>query len=209
MPRRVRSGAFDLDRPDVDIDQPAAMPSPQPGLASLLPPRESAVAASVGSVALPPKALRPPNPVPVQADPSGQPSTPRGVGGRPLEPVGITAVPARVPTELYEAALPLVKGVGRPSWGQLVAWTCQDHSEAVKAELRSLAESAAAPRRLRGVNRAGSAALQVTARVSPEELSAVEAVRGGMGEGVVVTRTMVVNAALRVATVTEAETEVK
>lgn len=131
---------------------------------------------------------------------------PRGVGGRPAvgkEPIdGISKVPARVPAELYAGALSLVKGVGKPSWGQLVAWTCQDHGDDVLAQVLELAEASVGARRPRGQNREGTAALQVTARLDSAELAAVDEVLNrahGKAERKV-TRTMVIIGALTVAT---------
>jgi len=134
---------------------------------------------------------------------SKAPSRPRGTGGRPAaseQPVeAITKVPARVPGELYDAAQPLVKGVGKPSWGQLIAWTCQDHKEEVVAMVLELARTAA--RRPRGQNAQGTPGLQVTARLDRTELPAVDEVKKLAGQKAErkVTRTDVLIAALTVA----------
>jgi hypothetical protein len=146
---------------------------------------------------------------------------PRGSGGRPAGPrakdaptsetkpepkpdakptVTITRIPARVPGELYELALPLVKGLGMPSWGQLVSWTCADHRADVVASI--VANARAESRRPRGQGVVGTAGNQVTARLYPDELAPLEAVmkdaKGKIDQKV--TRTMVVLAALEVAT---------
>jgi hypothetical protein len=132
------------------------------------------------------------------------PSRPRGTGGRPAaaeQPVeAITKVPARVPAELYAAAQPLVKGVGKPSWGQLIAWTCQDHKDEVVSAVLEHARTTA--RRPRGQNLQGTPGLQVTARLDRSELPVVDEVMKLAGQKAErkVNRTMVVIAALTVAT---------
>lgn len=117
----------------------------------------------------------------------------------------MTAVPARVPAELYGKALPLVTGIGRPSWGQLVAWTCEDSSAEVLVELLE-PDQLGAGRRPRGQNRQGTAGLQVTARLNADEFTAFEQVmqQASRKAEAPVTRTKVVIAALTVATRAEA-----
>lgn len=114
----------------------------------------------------------------------------------------IVRVPARVPADLYDRALPLVKGIGRPSWGQLVAWTCQDHKTQVVAAI--VAATTVEGRRPRGQGVVGTAGLQVTCRLFPDERPPVDAVLKDAQAKVKtkVTRTMVVLAALEVATTT-------
>lgn len=117
----------------------------------------------------------------------------------------ITVVPAQVPVELYDKALPLITGIGRPSWGQLVAWTCQDKSTAILAELTEPDQSGSI-RRPRGQNRQGTAGLQVTARLNADEFTAFDQVmqQASRKAETPVTRTQVVIAALTVATRAEA-----
>lgn len=117
----------------------------------------------------------------------------------------MAAVSARVPTELYDKALALFTGIGRPSWGQLVAWTCQDNAPEVLAELLEPNQPDTS-RRPRGQNRQGTAGLQVTARLNADEVTAFDqlmqqATRKAESP---VTRTKVVIAALTVATRAEA-----
>lgn len=199
MPRRVSKDVFNLGRSGA-VDQPS-QDSAAPPLGALLPRLDAPVAAGASPAA---------DTSPMVAD-EGPPaatqeaSRPRGTGGRlgsAAAVVGnITPVAARVPSRLYEAALPMVKGVAKPSWGQLVAWTCQDQAEDVHAEVNKLAAAVAEPRRLRGHNREGEAGLQVTARLTPGELEALDDVRTALQASVDVrlTRTMVVVAALTVA----------
>lgn len=117
----------------------------------------------------------------------------------------IIKVPARVPAELYDKALPLVTGIGRSSWGQLVAWMCQDNVAEVLAELVEPDQSGGS-RRPRGQNRQGTAGLQVTARLNADEFTAFEQVmqQAPRKAETPVTRTKVVVAALTVATRAEA-----
>jgi hypothetical protein len=211
LPRAARKPAFAVDR-DVEADAPTSTTTTGllPKYDDDLPPLTSA-----------PPVTQPPAPAAVPAEralsstedndgtaaekPKSSPR-PRGTGGRPAagkELVDtITKVPARVPGDLYAEALPLVKGVGKPSWGQLIAWTCQDHHDAVLAEVLALAADSVGSRRLRGPNREGAAALQVTARVDALELDAVDDIlKRAQGKAKTkVTRTHVVIGALKVAT---------
>lgn len=189
-PRRVAKDVFNVSRTD-RADAPTQV-APAP-LESLLPRRE---------VATPRRAPGSAPPATAAAYPS---AAPRGVGGGPWtanETGRITRVPARVPSALYEAALPLVKGVGKPSRGQLVAWTCQDHETVVRAQIATLAAAAASPRRVRGQNREGEATVQVTPAFTVGERVVFEGLRekAQQDADVPMTRTMVVTAALKVAT---------
>ncbi|PWJ23354.1 hypothetical protein ATK17_3848 [Branchiibius hedensis] len=192
---------FDVARQDAG-DQPTAPAAPEPEAAPLggLLRRVSEEREGVE-----PSTPQPRTDVPRPAA-GGAVVAPRGQGGRPAgsdrEPAGITVIPARVPASLYSGALDLVKGRGKPSWGQLVSWTCQDHSEAVLGAIAGLVEAAEGPRRLRGQNREGGPTTQVTARVTDEELEAVEALRASAADRAQrdVTRTLVVIGALQVAT---------
>ena len=206
MPRRVSKNVFDITRPDSDA--PSAPP-----LGALL--ARTADGPVVLAPARAPVVPSPARAVPDEPAPEGVAVTPavapapqqaerpaRGVGGRPEKakaPVGITAVAVRVPSALYAEASPLVKGPGRPSWGQLVAWTCQDHPAAVREQIEALAGEAAAPRRLRGHGQQGAPAVQVTARLLPEELAVVDEARR-VSADLQVTRTLVLIAAITVAT---------
>lgn len=229
MPRRAARNSFALDR-DTNADSPTA-PAPIP--AAKLPPVEElppltapaapepVPAAAAGQAA----ATRDPAPQ-LAEEPEGSQakvasSKPRGSGGRPAgqrtkdtpasEPKPeakadskITRIPARVPGNLYDRALPLVKGIGRPSWGQLVSWTCQDHRGAVVAAI--VAHAAEEGRRPRGQGTVGTAGNQVTARLYPNELAPIDQVMTEASRKVdqKVTRTMIVLAALEVATATAA-----
>lgn len=207
MPRRVGKDVFDVNRKAL-IDQPSQ--ALMPPLSGLLPkvidgppplPVSEAASESMGAKAL--VRVAPDRPEGSHGHPSPKP---RGVGGRPSpemrEEGRITPVATRIPGPLYEAALPLVKGVGKPSWGQLIAWTCQDHEREVRSEVDAIAKVVSMPRRLRGQNREGEATMQVTARLLPAELDVLDKLRAALDEigDPQVTRTMVVVAALTVAT---------
>ena len=197
MPRRVGKNVFDITRTD-KVDQPSQQPTPP--LGTLLPRVSNAPAPAPAPARSTLAADTPDEVPPVPA------TKPRGAGGRPSpenRKIGrITPVAARIPGPLYEASLPLVKGVGKPSWGQLVTWTCQDNAAAVKKEVTVLAQATTIPRRLRGQNREGEATMQVTARVLPDELAVLDELRETLNVTVdpLVTRTMVIVAALTVAT---------
>lgn len=217
MPRRAPRNAFAVDR-DTSADKPVQVP------AAKLPPIED-LPPLPAVTAPPPAAAVQEGTTSLEQQETGQQgrgaSKPRGSGGRPSgskpkdTPAGeakpdtksdaratvtITRIPARVPGELYELALPLVKGLGMPSWGQLVSWTCADHRADVVASI--VANARAEARRPRGQGVVGTAGNQVTARLYPEEMAPLEAVvkeaKGKIDQKV--TRTMVVLAALEVAT---------
>ena len=173
---RARSNAFDVDREEVDHADDA-----QP-LSTILPPTpvESSAASARGAAA---------------------DDEPRGRGGRPRgrRRRQITLVPAKVPQSLYHQAAPLVKGVGRPSWGQLVAWTCRDQRDAVVRHIESLVTAWEEDRRggPAGVaNKVAEGSSQVTARMTDTELGWFLAVLEEVPEA---TRTEGVIAALGVA----------
>jgi hypothetical protein len=209
-PRRVRSNAFDITRTDRDE---ATLTAP---LSSLLP-RVREVTEGEGHEV---STLDPgpaPGEVAVEAvvrpvrAAESRPSAPllgrpRGVGGRPATATGrITATAARVPVELYEVVEPLVKGPGKPSWGQLIAWTCRTRQEdvvgGVLAQLRP-------PEGLvpRGQNKQARGTTQITARFTlPEHgtfTETLEVARAAAAEEdlpIPATATSVVIAALEVA----------
>lgn len=111
----------------------------------------------------------------------------------------IVVAAARLPQDLYEAlAVFLNAETERPSYAQLISWTCQDRPTAVVEEL---ALSAAALTRVpRGRAKAAPFAL-VTPRFLPDEIGAVDAVQQRACTEIdhPVTRTQVICAAIRVA----------
>lgn len=236
-PRRARANAFDLartDRDDVDITPPAAPlgellprtadrdrpptpPAARPaqGDHPRRPRRTEAASSSTTDAkttdtstgtlpasALETAALAPPHDT----------GTPRGVGGRPPQARAatsrITATAARVPIDLYDAAEDLVKGRGKPSWGQLIAWTCHTRQQAVINEVLARTQPATGlvPR---GQNKRGTASTQITARFTLDEHSTFDRTRELAQTAAdtaqdprdePITATLVVIAALQVAT---------
>lgn len=204
-PRRARANAFDLDRVDRDDVE---VTTPAPPLGDLLP----KVAPQVVPTTKSPQANPPAKPEPATevATPRPAGERPRGSGGRPSatdSPSRITATAARIPVELYDRAEVLVKGRGRPSWGQLIAWTCQTRSDEVVAEVLALLRPVEGVLVPRGQNKRGVGATQITARFTAPEHSAFEhtraqAQRAAQGSPDLpneVTATAVVSAALAVA----------
>ena len=110
-----------------------------------------------------------------------------------------TVVAVRVPRPLYEAVVRDLLGplVERPSYAQIVAWTCQDHPGEVHAELqRQVATEARAPRG----RRIAADSVPLTPRFLAAELALVDAIINEVaGTTAKVTRTAAVVAALRVA----------
>lgn len=166
MPRRVRSNVFDVTRTDRDEAELGT------AIAGLLP--------HVTPTTTPPDAT-PQTHGQAPGDsttstrreaPETHPERPRGAGGRSTNPTGrITATAARVPVELYDRTERLVKGPGKPSWGQLVAWTCQTKRDAVvDAVLTQLQPPVGLVPR--GQNKRGIGATQVTARFTLDEREA-------------------------------------
>lgn len=182
--RRKRRNSFDLDRPD-------ARDTPDPSLSAPL----RAVLAPVESVPIPEPE---PRPEPPAGGPEPDPEIPTSraarSGGRPAAEQapagGIKVITVRIPATLYDSCLPLAKGEGKPSWGQLIGWTCEDHPHEVKNELA--AAHAASGRRVRGQNRAGSATTQISPRLDEAELAAFDAVRGDLPYTVAVTAALIV-----------------
>ncbi|MDN5798308.1 MAG: hypothetical protein L0H79_21520 [Intrasporangium sp.] len=230
-PRRARANAFDLNRTDRDDVDPTFPTAP---LSDLLPRTADQTPAKAPSLHRSPT-RQSPSGAPAAAPPAAAPSPlrtvpdlpgpaedegssltpvdePRGVGGRPpLTKAGssrITTTAARVPIELYDNAEDLVKGRGKPSWGQLIAWTCTSRQEDVVNEVLTLTEPAPGlvPR---GQNKRGTASTQITARFTHDEHATFTRTRDLAQTGVEtaehpiegpVTATLVVIAALRVAT---------
>jgi hypothetical protein len=105
----------------------------------------------------------------------------------------------RIPKPLYDAVVhellaPLLE---RPSYAQIVAWTCEDHPDEVRAELeRSTQSTRRAPRG----RRLATDAVPLTLRFTPHELTALQSLMQSLeSAGDRITRTAGVIAALRVA----------
>lgn len=197
-PRRARANAFDLSRTDVDDADGATMPASPlgdilprisdrhtaPPPATPHGPGSATTASRLGARAsggspvttLHRQAGHEPASAAAQTEPSTAPSSAgtqlRGVGGRPAGAATaasrITATAARVPIALYDRAEDLVKGRGKPSWGQLIAWTCKTRQQEVIDEVLNQTRP---PEGLvpRGQNKRGTASTQVTARFTWDE----------------------------------------
>jgi hypothetical protein len=110
-------------------------------------------------------------------------------------------VAVRIPRWLYaDINNDLLSGPERPSYGQLVVWTCEDHPTSVTVAVRD-ARPRAGERRPRG-RRLAADTVQVTLRMTVEERGLldhiIDTVRGEHG-GSTITRTDVATAALKVA----------
>lgn len=198
-PRRARPNAFDVTRTDRDEAEPRPV-----ALTDLLPRVEPVSTSPASSPALQPRPSAEESHA-AGGGVAGRAGRPRGAGGRAGASSRITATAARVPVELYEAAENLVKGPGRPSWGQLIAWTCDTDTAQVTARvLENLAPVGALTPR--GQNKRARGSAQVTARFTPAEherfITALEATRAAAQRADLdspVTATAVVIAALQVA----------
>lgn len=208
-PRRGRASAFDTARTDLE-DVTSVTPTPPP-LGDLMPKVSKA-----REVASPPaRQAKGEQPAPTPP----RPETPRGVGGRPTrqpdrpqdgQARGVTKRPARIPADLYQRAEPLVKGPGKPSWGQLIYWACTTRREAVVDGAIEWVKPTD-PLAPRGANRAGGVTTPIIPQFLGEEIVPVDAVKSAAEEAlardetrgpVKVTATAVVIAALAVATET-------
>ena len=110
-----------------------------------------------------------------------------------------TVVAVRIPRALYESVVRDLLGalVEKPSYAQIIAWTCQDHPDEVRAELRR--QVTADGRAPRG-RRIASDSVPLTPRFQPAELAMLDEVAAEVADGSgKVTRTAAVIAALRVA----------
>ena len=110
-----------------------------------------------------------------------------------------TVVAVRIPRPLYESVVRDLLGalVEKPSYAQIIAWTCQDHPGEVRLELhRQVTADGRAPRG----RRIASDSVPLTPRFQPTELAALDEVAAEVADGSgKVTRTAAVVAALRVA----------
>ena len=174
-------------------------------LAELLPPPAFAAAASKGDTgrAAADRAREDKTSPPTR---SGVPATKRPVNPRtdltmvvPGTDGPTTVVAVRIPRALYESVVRDLLGalVEKPSYAQIIAWTCQDHPDEVRAELqRQVAADGRAPRG----RRIASDSVPLTPRFQPAELAVLDAVAAEVADGPgKVTRTAAVIAALRVA----------
>jgi len=204
----IKKGAFDPTRLDDELDE---LLPPVP-LKLVPPPAASAIEAE-------PAVPRPILKVqPVDRDQRGVPPTPtvakaartartkapsseqtKTISSEIEAGSSVVVAAARLPQDLYEALVAFLNaGTERPSYAQLISWTCQDRPTAVIEDLTS--STAALVRVPRGRAKAAPFAL-VTPRFLPDEIVAVDVVqqRASDETGQPVTRTQVICAAIRVA----------
>lgn len=138
---------------------------------------------------------------------------PRGSGGRPPAaasptvdspaaaptPAGFSVVASRIPTPLWQAVIdgPL-SGRERPSYAQLISWTCMDHPDEVVAQIRANLLPDRTPRG----RRLAMPVNTITIRFRQDELAAFDGlIERASDSGQRVTRTAGIVAALQVALV--------
>lgn len=202
-----RLGDIDDLLPPPVSEPPPPAPEPEPERA-LEPAR---VEAPVTPSARPaPESERRPSPVPRETVPTRQP---KGQGGRPpgrstAERMAAeqgsgarVAVAVRIPPTLYnDVNRDLLSSPERPSYGQLVLWTCEDYPDDVVAGVRD-ARPRPGARRPRGHTLA-SEGVQITLRMTTEERDFLDGIADQARptpEAKAVTRTEVATAALRLA----------
>jgi hypothetical protein len=198
-----RRPAFDPARLADDLDQLLPPPSPSSG--------EAPDPAPSSTRTSPPTAPGEDTAVIAGASRShdARPGSPRraarGGGGRQRERTGgaeddspaVSAV--RIPKPLYDAVVhDLLAGtVERPSYAQIVAWTCEDHPDDVLAEL---ADFAARPARAPRGRKLATDGVPLTLRFHSGERRSLDQITARAdSESARITRTAVVIAALRVA----------
>lgn len=195
----MRKPAFDPARLEDELDE--LLPPIEPAPAAQLPP-DRAVAADWGrsadSVAERSQhTARPADRAPVAPRTARRAGRPPGITS--AAPGSVNTV-VRVPKALYDALVHDLLGasVERPSYAQVIAWTCEDHREEVLAELaHSLRTADRAPRG----RRLASDVVPLTIRFRPGERDGLDAIvnTASTDVGTAVTRTAAAIAALRVA----------
>jgi hypothetical protein len=198
-----RRPAFDPSRLDDELDE---LLPPAPSASPASPPTRTPEPLSSPRMNEP----RQPKPgLPKVQDTAGErpQRTQRGAGVRPEDHnggtgnAGVTVVAVRIPKALYDAVVHDLLGglVERPSYAQIIAWTCEDHAEEVIAEL-TYATTTTSARAPRG-RKLASDTVPLTLRFQQlaERASLDDVIRRARGEGAKITRTAGVVAALRVA----------
>ena len=194
----ARRSAFDPSRLDDELAE--LLPPPAfAAVASTTAPRVTAGAQPPAGAGVGEDGTR--RPIRSEAPATARPSSP-GAGLAVVVPAGdgaTTVVAVRVPRALYESVVRDLLGalVEKPSYAQIIAWTCQDHPDEVRLELqRQVTADSRAPRG----RRIASESVPLTPRFQPAELAVLDAVAAEVADGSSkVTRTAAVVAALRVA----------
>lgn len=212
MTTKPKKGAFDPSRLEDDLDDllppvplklvPAssAAPSDTPGepqpeaLQSLAPAEPAPIA---------PRDDQPPPRTTAKATRVSKSKAPVvrqvPVAGDTADAASVVVAAARLPQDLYDDLTAfLSRAPERPSYAQLISWTCQDRPAAVVKDL--LLSAAPLARVPRGRAKASPFAL-VTPRFLPDEIGFVDGVQQLASEqlGRSVNRTQVICAAIRVA----------
>lgn len=195
----MRQPAFDPARLEDELDE--LLPPLEPARAAQLRPDRAVAAAwrpSADSVAESSQyTAQPADRLPVVPRVARRAGRPPGVASAASGSVNTVV---RVPKALYDAVVHDLLGasVERPSYAQVIAWTCEDHREEVLAELaHALRTEARAPRG----RRLASDVVPLTIRFRPGERDALDEIvdMAFTDVGTVVTRTAAAVAALRVA----------
>ena len=220
-----RSSVFDPSRLDEELDELLPPPSRVPvavlqdeptvtEVAEAPASRSEPVPDAAASVVAAPEDGPTPDPhdsAPAQSAAKTAARRPRGSGGRPPAPEraaadspsstpaigGFVVVAARIPTHLWEAVIngPL-SGRERPSYAQLITWTCQDRPDDVVRQIRT---NLAPDRTPRG-RRLAAPVNTITVRFRHDELAEFdELIERASIAGQRVTRTAGIIAALQVA----------
>lgn len=217
MTPTAKKGAFDPTRLEDDMDDllppvPLKLVLPLAPLTTLQPDPQTPAASGPAASQLPGSDVPDPDAGPDEPLPRSSPKTRRAVSrvkthavrqvaaAAPTSEVSTVVVAAaRLSQDLYDDLTAFLgRTTERPSYAQLISWTCQDQLDAVKDDLlHSAAPQARAPR---GRAKASPFAL-VTPRFLPDEIGFVDAVQRQVSDqlGRPITRTQVICAAIRVA----------
>jgi hypothetical protein len=195
----TRRSAFDPSRLDDELAELLPPPAFAAAATSTTAPRFTAGAQPPAGAAGGEDGTR--RPIRSAAPATARPASP-GADLAVVVPAGdgaTTVVAVRVPRALYESVVRDLLGalVEKPSYAQIIAWTCQDHPDEVRLELqRQVTADSRAPRG----RRIASESVPLTPRFQPAELAVLDAVAAEVADGSgKVTRTAAVVAALRVA----------
>lgn len=212
MSDRAKKGAFDPSRLEDDMDDllppvplklvpaPTAAPGVEPAMSE--PVAQPLLKAPDADAQTPPTGPAPrpaPKPARTANKPKAQVVRQVIASEDNSEALAVVVAAARLPQDLYDALTAfLSRAPERPSYAQLISWTCQDRPSAVVDDL--LLSAAPLARVPRGRTKASPFAL-VTPRFLPDEIKFVDAVQqlasGQMGRPI--NRTQVICAAIRVA----------
>lgn len=202
----TRTAVFDPDALDDDLDDllppPAANQQPQ-----RVPPTKPQEESAPADPPQPGVATSGSTPASTGRRAEGERRRPRGSGGRPpaettqasaVAPHALIVVAARIPTGLWQQVSDkLLSGRERPSYAQVLTWTCLDHPKEVIDRIQVAAANQ--DRTPRG-RRVAAPVNTITVRFRADELATFDALLAEAGgEGPAPTRTSGVIAAFEVA----------